>query len=99
MKNQGALTVTAVILTCWPVVALRAQPAAVQQLQNTQQSQQQNALSSSLIPDTTAPELYPGENSDIGPQRILRLTLRPTPWELYLDTQFFYTNNATFSAN
>jgi hypothetical protein len=98
MKNQGALAVIALVLICLPVVALRAQPAAEQQLQNTQQSQQQNAFSS-LVSDTTAPELYPGENSDIGPQRILKMAARPTPWELYLDTQFFYTNNATFISN
>ena len=99
MKNPGALAVLTLTLTCLPVVSLRAQPASVQQLQNTQQSQQQNSLSSSLAPGTNAPELYPGENSDIGPQRILKITPRPTPWELYLDSQYFYTNNATFSAN
>jgi hypothetical protein len=99
MKIKGAFAVSTIILTGWPLVSLRAQPAAEQQLQNTQQTQQQNAFSSSLIPGTTAPELYPGENSDIGPQRILRMTPRPTPWELYLDSQFFYTNNATFASN
>ena len=99
MKIKGVLAVITIILTGWPLVSLRAQPAAEQQLQNTQQTQQQNAFSSSLIPGTTAPELYPGENSDIGPQRILKMTPRRTPWELYLDSQFFYTNNATFSAN
>ncbi len=98
MKNQGVLTVIALVLIGLPVVALRAQPAAEQQLQNTQQSQQENSFSS-LVSGTTAPELYPGENSDIGPQRILKLTPKPTPWELYLDTQFFYTNNAKFSRN
>jgi hypothetical protein len=98
MKIKEAFAVITVILTGWPLVPLRAQPAAVQQMQNTQQSQQQSSFSS-LTSGTTAPELYPGENSDIGPQRILRLTPRPTPWELYLDSQFFYTTNATFSAN
>ena len=101
MKNKGVLAVLTLIVTCLPVVSLRAQPAAVQQLQNTQntqQTQQQDALSS-LVSGTTAPELYPGENSDIGPQRILKMNARPTPWELYLDSQFFYTNNATFAAN
>jgi len=97
MKNQGALTVIAVILTCLPVVSLRAQPAAVQQLENTQQAQQQNSLLSPLAPGDTAPELYPGENSDIGPQRILKLNSRPTPWEVFFDSQVFYTNNATFT--
>lgn len=98
MKNKGVLAVLTLILTGFPVVLLRAQPAAVQQMQNTQQAQQQSSLSS-LVPGTNAPELYPGENSDVGPQRILRVTPRPTPWELYLDSQVFYTNNATFSSN
>jgi hypothetical protein len=98
MKIKGVLAALVVILTGCPLVSLRAQPASVQQLQNTQQTQQQNAFSS-LVSGTTAPELYPGENSDIGPQRILKMTSRPTPWELYLDSQFFYTNNATFSKN
>ena len=96
MKNRRALAVIAFVLTVGTL--LRAQPAAVQQLQNTQQTQQQNAFSS-LVSGTTAPELYPGENSDIGPQRILKMSPRPTPWELYLDSQFFYTSNATFSTN
>jgi hypothetical protein len=98
MKNKGVLAVLTLILTGLPVVFLRAQPAAVQQMQNTQQAQQQSSLPS-LVPGTNAPELYPGENSDVGPQRILRVAPRPTPWELYLDSQFFYTNNATFSSN
>lgn len=98
MKIKGALAVLALIIAGLPVLLLRAQPTAEQQLQNTQQSQQQSALNS-LIPGTNAPELYPGENADIGPQRILRLTPRPTPFEVYLDSQFFYTNNATFAAS
>jgi hypothetical protein len=98
MKIKGALAVLTLILTCLPVVSLRAQPTAVQQLQNTQQAQQQNSLSA-LIPGTNAPELYPGENSDIGPQRILKVTPRPTPWEAFFDSQVFYTNNATFATN
>jgi hypothetical protein len=98
MKIRRALTVLALILTCLPAVSLRAQPVSVQQLQNTQQMQQQNPLSL-LVPGGTAPELYPGENDDIGPQRILKLNPRPTPWEVFLDSQFFYTNNATFTDN
>jgi len=98
MKIKGVLTVLTLITTCWPVVSLRAQSSAVQQMQNTQQAQPQSSLLS-LIPETNAPELYPGENADIGPQRILKLTPRPTPWEVVFDSQFFYTNNALFTDN
>ena len=50
---------------------------------------------------TNAPELYTGENADIGPQRILRVgTQNNAPRRKYLDgeldTQIFYSDNATY---
>jgi len=78
----------------------QAQPAAIQQLQNMQQQQLQ--LQPELRPGTNAPELYTGENEDIGPQRILRVGNQgKAPHRNYLDlnfdTQIFYTDNATFA--
>jgi len=51
---------------------------------------------------TNAPELYMGENADIGPQRILRVgsegkAPRRNYFEGSLDTQIFYTDNASFA--
>jgi hypothetical protein len=79
------------------VFSLRAQPAAVQQLQNTELMQQQQNLLPALINGTNAPELYPGENADIGPQRILRVNPRPDFFDVLFDSQFFYTDNANFA--
>jgi hypothetical protein len=51
---------------------------------------------------TNAPELYQGENEDIGPQRILRVN-RQTPaarnnyFDVTLDSQAFYSDNANFA--
>jgi hypothetical protein len=81
------------------IISLRAQPAAVQQLQNTQQAQQQQDLLPVLIGGTNAPELYPGENEDIGPQRILRVNPRQDYFNVLLDSQFFYTDDANFAQN
>jgi hypothetical protein len=73
----------------------RAQPAAVQQLQNTQQGlKQQQPLLGIESGTNNAPELYPGENADVGPQRILKVTPSRTWFEVYLDSQAFFTGNA-----
>jgi hypothetical protein len=77
--------------------SLFAQPAAVQQIQNTKLSQQTPEYPSSLAAGTNAPELYQGENTDVGPQRILRLTPRYQYFNVLLDSQVFYTDNANFA--
>jgi hypothetical protein len=78
------------------VLGVRAQPAAVQQFQNFQLTQP-NQLDQALRVGTNAPELYRGENEDIGPQRILRLNPRAKLFDVTLDTQVFYTDNANFA--
>ena len=41
----------------------------------------------------SAPELYPGESSDVGPQSILKYKPRRTWVEAMADAQYFYTDN------
>jgi hypothetical protein len=79
------------------IFSLRAQPAAVQQLENTRQAQQQQTLLPAFAAGTNAPELYAGENVDVGPQRILRINPRPDYFEVLLDSQVFFTDNANFA--
>jgi hypothetical protein len=74
-------------------VALRAQPAAVEQMQNTQQAIKQQQPLLGIGAGTNAPELYPGENMDVGPQRILKMTPSRTWFEVFLDSQAFFTGN------
>jgi hypothetical protein len=78
-------------------LALHAQPAAIQQLQNDQINRQLQAPPPALGMGTNAPELYPGENMDVGPQRILRLTPRHKYFDAIFDSQFFYSDNANYS--
>jgi len=83
-----------------PAVSLRAQPnapTAVQQMQNFQQTMEMQQPLATLRAGTNAPEIYPGENSDIGPQHILRLVPRPTYFEVKADSQYLYTDNAKLS--
>jgi hypothetical protein len=81
------------------LIALHAQPAAVQQMQNTQQGIQQQQPLLTLQSGTNAPELYPGENEDIGPQHILKLMQRRTWFQVWVDSQVFETGNALLTQN
>ena len=74
-----------------------AQPATVQQLQLSQQTMQQQIALPGLMAGTNAPELYQGENLDVGPQRILRLNPRPTYFDVLLDSEVFYSDNPAFA--
>jgi hypothetical protein len=80
------------------VLSLQAQPSAIQTLQNDQLQRQLQAEPPGLFAGTNAPELYPGENLDVGPQRILRMIPRPTYFEGLFDTQVFYSDNANYAA-
>ena len=76
---------------------LHAQPVNVQQFQNTQQAQQFQKPLAGFNNETNAPEIYPGENADTGPQRILRQTPRPDYFDIFFDSQVFYSDNANFA--
>jgi hypothetical protein len=94
LKNLQALFAS--LLLILSSLALQAQPAAVQQLQNSRITQP-----TPLLPEfaggTNAPDLYQGENADVGPQRILRIAPRHKYFNLLLDSQIFYTDNANFA--
>ncbi len=78
---------------------LHAQPQT--QIQQYERTQRQTPLLKttplSLGTNAFAPEIYPGENEDVGPQRILRVTPRRTYFEAIADSQYFYTDNARLS--
>jgi len=90
-----------VILLCvlGGVLSSHAQPAAVQQLQNNQIERQLQTPPPSIAAGTNAPELYSGENADVGPQRILRVNPRHKHFDVLLDSQVFYSDNANFAQN
>jgi hypothetical protein len=77
------------------VFSLHAQPVNVQQFQNIQQAQQLQQPISNFT--TNAPEIYPGEDADTGPQRILRRAPRPDYFNIFVDSQVFYSDNANFA--
>jgi hypothetical protein len=80
------------------ILSLHAQPANVQQFQNVQQQQQFQQPITALPSATNAPELFPGENTDVGPQFILRQNIRPDYFDVFFDSQYFYSDNANFAS-
>ncbi len=93
MRTQFFFINLAVIYFALSLISLRAQPTAVQQMESLQRTMEQQP-SLSLKAGTNAPELYPGENEDIGPQHVLRVKPRRTMFEVGVDSQYFYTANA-----
>ncbi len=80
------------------LLTLHAQPAAIQQLQNDQLTRQlQTPPPPALAVGTNAPELYSGENEDVGPQHILRLIPRTKYFDALFDSQVFFSDNANFA--
>jgi hypothetical protein len=78
---------------------LHAQPnPLIQQFGQTQRELQfQKPRLLNLSTNMEAPELYPGENADVGPQRILRLKPRKTYFEVIADSQCMYSDNVYLS--
>jgi hypothetical protein len=95
VKIYRILAVLLLTFSC--IISSPAQPAPVQQLQNIQLSQQLQAPPPGLRAGTNAPELYQGENEDVGPQRILRLRPHTDYFDILFDSQVFYTDNANFA--
>src|SRR4051812_17872662 len=76
-----------------------AQPIPVQQFNEQQQRRQLQEPIKSIAVSTNAPELYPGENEDVGPQSILKLNPRHTLFDVSLDSQYAWTDNNRLAEN
>jgi len=100
MKLSRAFIAAAPILISHSLA--HGQQSSIQQLQNMQQQQQLSVPMPELHAGTNAPELYEGENADIGPQRILQVGENGKPHRKYfdvsLDTQIFFSDNANYGS-
>jgi hypothetical protein len=68
-------------------------PGAVQQVDTVGQQRQLVQSAKSFQDGDSAPELYPEETSDVGPQTVLKRAPRHTLFEAMADAQYFYTDN------
>ena len=77
---------------------LSAQPTTVERFERSQTAPPlPKPLRLNLSTNAEAPELFPGENADVGTQRILRLVPRRKYFEAVADSQYLYTDNPFLS--
>ncbi|MFO1501444.1 MAG: hypothetical protein U1G07_24155 [Verrucomicrobiota bacterium] len=95
---KEVIKILSVALICSRLTTpLWAQPVPVQQYNEQQQNRLFQEPFKGFNASTNAPELYPGENEDVGPQAILRLRAKRTLFEAVADTQYLYTDNNRLS--
>src|ERR1700722_7930543 len=94
MKSLSAFCATAILL--FGIAPARAHIRAAIDQVNTDQQRRDLDQAPQLRYDqgTPAPELYPGEADDVGPQSVLSLKPRRTLFEGSADSQYYYTDNA-----
>jgi len=81
-------------LTGAPAAKAQQIPGAVDQFDAARRRKEtEQSLLDAYKNARSAPELYPGELTDVGPQAILRPKPRRTYFEALADSQFFYTDN------
>ena len=69
-------------------------PGAMNQVEDVQLRQHlDQAAQQKFDEGASAPELYPGEDKDVGPQSVLRIKPHKTLFEAMVDAQYFYTDN------
>jgi hypothetical protein len=69
-------------------------PGAAQQVDNSHQRRQRAESAEAYLDGSSAPELYPDETSDVGPQTVLKTKPRHHLFEAMADAQYLYTDNA-----
>jgi len=74
-------------------------PGAIQQVDSVQERRAVEQSAKSQPEGEAAPDLFPGESSDVGPQSVLRFKPRKTYFEAFADAQYFYTDNMFLTEN
>jgi hypothetical protein len=91
MNTRILFTAGAMLAGLFAISAPAQTPGAVEQVDKVQQ--QRDRAQAATGGNESAPELYPGESSDVGPQSVLRVKPRRTWFDAQADVQFFYTDN------
>ena len=94
------MRLTALTLLATASVASAARPidSAISTTQGANAQRRISAYGQRQAGDGEAvPELYPGENEDVGPQFLVVPRVRKTLFEAGVDVQYYYTSNALLS--
>jgi hypothetical protein len=93
MKTKTLITIGAALLA-GVGIAVAQTPGAMSQVENIQLQQNLNQSAQQKFDQgASVPELYTGEDQDVGPQSVLRMKPRQPLFEAMADAQYFYTDN------
>lgn len=85
------------------LVSLTVAPLAVRaqtdQIDAAEQRRKLAGAAHAFVTGDSAPELYPAESSDVGPQTVLQFKRPHTLFAATVDAQYFYTDNMFLSEN
>lgn len=98
MKSKFIFTTGASVVAL-ASTALGQTSGAIQQVDNVQQQRNLAQSAKSYQDGDSAPELYPDETTDVGPQTVLKVKPRHTLFEAMADAQYFYTDNVFLTEN
>jgi len=87
-----SLYLSGLFIVCGWVTAQAQLPGVLQQVDNVQQREQLQRAADMMVVSNAAPEFYPGETSDVGPQTLVQYPRHPL-FEASLDGQYFYSDN------
>ena len=95
MKSKIYWRLAAVPFLAFGLQSVRAQtPGAINQVDSTQQRRSlEQSAQLNFEQGDAAPELYPGESDDLGPQSVLKIKPRRQWISGTLDSQLFHTDN------
>jgi len=97
MKNRNQSVLVTAACAVLPL-CLQAQSTTVERFERNQITQPlPPPFRLDLSTNAEAPELFPGENADVGTQRILRLIPRRKYFEMVADSQYLFTDNPFLS--
>jgi len=94
------ISLTLVLLLGTVVGTFAQTPGAIDQVDSVQQRRDlQQAAQQQYQPGDNAPEIYPGESQDVGPQSVLSIKPRKTLIEAIADSEWFHTDNVFLDHN
>jgi len=90
--SMKSFNLTGLLIVCGWVTAQAQLPGVLQQVDRVQEREQVQRAAAMMVVSNAAPELYPGETSDVGPQTVVQYPRHPL-FEASLDEQYFYCDN------
>ena len=93
------MRLTALTLLATATIASAARPvdSAISTTQGANAQRRISGYGQRPTDGEAVPELYPGENEDVGPQFLVVPRVRKTLFEAGVDVQYYYTSNALLS--